>query len=187
MPTFRSITLSLQSQHDAALLPEETIHPHPNTPPTNPATPSARTTTVTARVPTYPSSRFWICYSCPAPPPPAFSSSSSDNVPRFYFFKLYVGGRCLLSWGVGERDAWCGKTGFGLYDGGTDFEGRRVVVRRGFFFPSSSLVEGEGAGSGSGSGGGFEVRVFRSFARRRERGVEVERFEDQGMEEGGVG
>ena len=45
---------------------------------------------------------------------------------------------------------------FGLYDGGTDFEGRRIVAKRGFFFPRED-----------GEGKGFEVRVFRCRARRR--------------------
>lgn len=47
---------------------------------------------------------------------------------------------------------------FALLDGGRDFEGKRIVEKRGFFFPGA-----DGHHSDS-----FEIRIFRAKARRTE-------------------
>ena len=83
----------------------------------------------------------------------------ADADVRFYYFKLFAGGKCILSWGVGEQDDWCGKTMYALFNAGTDFEGKKVVEKRGLFFPKRSK---------RGSVNGFEIRVFRARARKRE-------------------
>jgi len=174
MPTYRGITVSLQSQYDALTIPEQ---PLPSASSRSEdllldsvrnderyftvgemegevATPSTRLAEVS--VPIYLCSRFWISYSCPTPLP--------DNDCRFYYFKLFISGKCIVSWGVGEGDNWEGKTVCGLFDGGTDFEGRSVIERRGFFFADKEdAVEG--------ISGGFQIRVYRSKARRREKVV----------------
>ena len=46
---------------------------------------------------------------------------------------------------------------YALFNAGTDFEGRKVVEKRALFFPKQAR-----------DGDGFEVRVFRAKARRRE-------------------
>ena len=56
---------------------------------------------------------------------------------------------------------------FGLFDAGTDFKGRKVVEKRGLFFPKSE--------KGGQNEKGFEVRVFRAMGRKRE-GVKYEKF-----------
>ncbi len=171
MPTFREITITVQSQYDAETIPEdplssrasvsetgssnnlrqeETVHPA-NLP---------RTTEVS--IPTYPSSQFWIRYSCR---PPAGRLSSGDEV-RYYYFKLIIAGKCVVSWGIGEEEGWSGKTVYAPFTAGTDFEGKKVVEKRGLFFPNAP------AGIG---GGGFEIRVYRAKARRRE-GTRYESF-----------
>ena len=147
MPTHRSISIELESQYGLAIpevLSSASRKPVPI---------SGRT--ITTSIPTLPSSQFWICYSCPLPPPP----KPGGDETRFYYFKLYVSGRNVLSWGVGEQENWRGKTIFGLYDAGTDFEGKRVVEKRGLFFPEAKKMDDEG---------GFEIRVFRAKARKRE-------------------
>ncbi|KAK0312888.1 hypothetical protein LTR01_002551 [Friedmanniomyces endolithicus] len=141
-----------------------------------------RTRVKAVTIPIYPGSQFWMSYRCPRPPPP-FSGSTSetetgtDRPFRFWYFKVFAAGRggkdvCLVSWGVGEREEWSGKTVFAL------FEGRRKggLEKRGFFFPAAGAraVFGSG-GSVEGAGGVegeamLEVMVYRSWARKRERG-----------------
>ena len=74
----------------------------------------------------------------------------------------------MLSWGVSEEEDWQGKVVCGFWDAGTDFEGKRVVEKRGLFFPQDEEA-----------GGGFEIRVFRAKARRREE-VKHEMFQEDG-------
>ncbi|KAK3723519.1 hypothetical protein LTR37_001771 [Vermiconidia calcicola] len=162
MPTYRGVTVSLQSQYDAVTIPEYL--------PSTSGSPnlehkddyqsqhrqSSNARNVDLLIPTYPSSQFWISYRCRVPQPRAPGWADV----RFYYFKLYVSGRCVLSWGVGEDDNWSGKTVFGLFDAGTDFGGKKIVEMRGLFFPGTN--EKLHAGSG------FEIRVFRAKARKRE-------------------
>ena len=115
-----------------------------------------------------PSSQFWISYSCAPPTEP-------KDVQHFYF-KLYVSGKCIVSWGVGKKEHWCGKTHFALYDAGTDFEGKRVIEKRGLFFPKDGRAR---------EGAGFEIRVFQAKARKRE-GVRYDIFKAEGGAEGPV-
>ncbi|KAK5125347.1 hypothetical protein LTR85_000456 [Meristemomyces frigidus] len=134
------------SQYDALTIPETEW----------PSTGNSPTSSVAdVSIPAYPSSQFWLRYNCGTPPP--------GSTCRFYYFKLSINGEAVVSWGVGEEDCWSGKTMFGLFDSASDFEGRKVIEKRGFFF--SQRV-------GAGSGGGvpaIEIKVFRSKARRREK------------------
>lgn len=167
MPTHRSVTITLQSQYDAHTIPE-TLSPSSRN-----LLPIANRT-ITANIPIYPASQFWIAYQCPLPPP----AKPGGDETRFYYFKLYVldsslegqgaNGRCVLSWGVSEEQDWLGKVVCGFWDAGTDFEGKKVVEKRGLFFPKDD--EGRG---------GFEIRVFRAKARRREE-VKHEAFLEDG-------
>ncbi|CAK3883486.1 Hypothetical predicted protein [Lecanosticta acicola] len=173
MPSSRGISISLQSQYDARTIPE---WPPPPTTSTaslgshnldhsanNPdATPTDTTSanTAEAHIPIYRGSQLWINYTCPDP----HDTSSADTM--YYYFKLLIGEQCMFSWGVGEEDNWSGRVTFGIFDGGTDFEGRRVLEKRALFFPKD---EGEGKG-------GFEIRVFRSKARKGET-MRLERYD----------
>ena len=163
MQTHRSITISLESQYGFTI-PETLSTSSRNLLPI-----SSRT--ITANIPSLPSSQFWISYACPLPPPP----KPEGDETRFYYFKLYVSGKSVLSWGVGEQEQWCGKTIFGLYDGGTDFEGRKMVEKRGLFFPEEIKMK---------DCEGFEIRVFRAKARKREE-VEYETFSELAVGESG--
>ncbi|KAF2773770.1 hypothetical protein EJ03DRAFT_68719 [Teratosphaeria nubilosa] len=174
MPTLNDITVTLQSQYDALAIPEfaskDALLNDASPTPTRqyyvsdgedearasaiePILPTDKQS-IDAYIPTYPSSQFWICYQCPG-----FQSDIVEGV-GYYYFKFIVGDRCFLSWGSGAEDSWCGKTMFGLFDGGTDFEGRQMVERRGLFFAHDFYLAGDET---------FEIRVFRAKARRREK------------------
>ncbi|RMY56363.1 hypothetical protein D0863_13001 [Hortaea werneckii] len=193
MPTHRGITLALQSQYDALTIPEASL---PSAMPVpedglvdfaigegredrflveDSCTDSGVSGTVyyldpalrTAHVsiPIYASSQFWIVYACPEP---SFGIRPENNVKvRYFFFKLLVRGQCIVSWGCGEQQGWQGKTMFGLVNSGSDFERRRGVEKMGFFFPPYSSEAYDG--SECADTVAFEVQVFRSWARRRER------------------
>ena len=91
---------------------------------------------------------------------------------KYYYFKALIGGQCVLSWGVGEKDGWRGKVSFGIFDGGTDFEGNSAVERRAFFFPRKHK------GCGDVHGGMFDIRVYRSKARKREK-LALQKFDEK--------
>ncbi|KAK3111162.1 hypothetical protein LTR53_013859 [Teratosphaeriaceae sp. CCFEE 6253] len=174
MPTLRGINITLHSQYDALAIPEYTaaglaIPPH-HPPLQNAAmgenhvgecdsTPvDGAASTVDIHIPVYQNSQFWLSYSCPSPPP-------SGRSFRFWYFKLCVGGQCLVSWGTSEREKWRGTTMFALFHGGMDFERRGVVEKRGLFFPDSTRAAVRGKEPV------FEVKVFRAVARKREKGA----------------
>ena len=105
MPTYRSITISITSQFDICQLPEYAPPTSTNDPfSTLPALLNPEQALVTVYIPTYPSSQFWLRYSVAPPYPPK----------AIYYFKLYLNGKCVVSWGCGEDEKYCGKTVFGL-------------------------------------------------------------------------
>lgn len=187
MPEYAGFSIALASQYDAATIPESRVRVL--SAPTHLdriATESpglgvqhsdktfqdrgdgAKGTVVEACVPVWAGSQFWVCYACPPPSAGEDEDSQDEDVEKeveedvkYFYFKLYVSGRCVLSWGVGEEGKWKGKTMFGLFDGGRDFEGRRIVEKRGLFFPNDVL----GCRTDD---DGFEIRIFRAKARRRE-------------------
>ena len=164
MPTFENIVLTLQSQYDALRIPERLSASSDRSSPSS----HHHGCIIEVDIPSYTGSQFWISYDC------ASSTTEGDDDDRdgsgggrfdpkvrFYFFRLHVlDGACLLNWGVGEHDDWRGKTMFGLYDGGSDFEGKKVVEKRGMFFPSRREPRRDA---------GFEVQVFRSRARVKQK------------------
>ncbi|KAK4961529.1 hypothetical protein LTR10_002019 [Elasticomyces elasticus] len=169
MPSLCGINVSLQSQYDALTIPEYPLADDASSMPKLDDRVDELKKTADVQIPIYQSSQFWLSYTCP-PAPEGCSF-------RFYYFKLFVKDRCLVSWGTGEEEDWSGKTVFGLYDGGHDFERRRVVEKRGFFFPSRGIT-------GIKEQEMFEVRVFRSIARKREKGV-IESFERSAFKDAG--
>lgn len=184
MPTYRGVCISLQTQYDSASIPEypplsvtltpspRKVHPSSDinsyklTPSSDlnssshgfsPQPPQA----AEVYIPIYQGAQFWIHYQCPESPPQfGISDQLTAIETTFYYFKLYLRGKCVLSWGVGREDCWAGKVSFGIYNSGTDFDGRRILEKRGFFFKNE-----EGTPD---SDNGFEIKVFRSMGRRRE-------------------
>lgn len=184
MPTYRGVCISLQTQYDAASIPEypplsvpltpspRKVHPSSNinsyklTPPSDLNSGSYDSSlkppqAAEVYIPIYQGAQFWIHYQCPEPPPHFDTSDPLMPIEtRFYYFKLYLRGKCVLSWGVGREDRWAGKVSFGIYNSGTDFDGRRILEKRGFFFKKEERTPD--------SDHGFEIKVFRSMGRRRE-------------------
>lgn len=184
MPTFRGICISVQTQYDSASIPEypplsvsltpsprkehgaSNINSYKLTPSSDLNSSSSDFSRRASRaaevyIPQYYGAQFWIHYQCSEPPPEFdISEQLKSTETRLYYFKLYLRGKCVLSWGVGPEDRWAGKVSFGIYNSGTDFDGRRVLEKRGFFFKKE-----EGTPD---SDHGFEIKVFRSKGRRRE-------------------
>ena len=111
--------------------------------------------TITVYIPTYPSSQFWLCYSISPPIPPK----------QLFYFKLYLNGACVLSWGCGEEDGYAGKTMFGLFDSGETFFGQPAIEKRLLCFsnengklPDLSFNNLQDV---------MEIEVFRSKGRQR--------------------
>lgn len=179
MPTFRGVSVTLESQYDIMKLPEfpplevsslsisegasRTLPHKPHTPSfrvscspslSNVSATSIYTTSPIVEVyaPTYPASQFWISYGIA---PSAFDKTQVQT--RFVYFKLILSGQCVVSWGVGEEEEWKGKTMWGLFREGTGdgWFGKKAVEKRGFFFQGADVEQR------------LEVQVFRARGRRR--------------------
>ena len=158
MPTYRSITISLISQFDILTIPEFA-------PPTTPTDPFSNAPTlinpdhslVSVYVPTYPSSQFWLSYSISPPHPPKL----------LYYFKLYLNGNPVVSWGCGEDDDYRGKTMFGLFKPGrtSSLTKSATLERRVLCFsPDVTALDHLALDNLSDV---MEIKVFRSKARKR--------------------
>jgi len=155
MPTYRSITTSIISQHGIFSLPEYPPPAVPNDPfSTLPTLCDQERGLVSVYIPTYPSSQFWIRYSIAPPYPPR----------ALYYFKLFLKGNCVLSWGCGEEDGYEGRTMFGLYDSGDCWMGETGVERR-------ILCFGRGVKLGEDTAVDpddvMEIRIYRAKGRMR--------------------
>ncbi len=156
MPNYRSITISLLSQFDVLTIPEfppPAVAKDPFA--TSPTLISSDQSLVSVYIPTYPCSQFWLNYSIAAPHPPK----------AFYYFKLYINGGCVISWGCGEEDGYKGKTMFGLYDSGEVYFGQRVVEKRILSFSSENGLVADNTVDDPKKV--MEVKVFRSKGRKR--------------------
>lgn len=155
MPTYRSITLSVVSQHDIYNLPE---YPPPSTPndpfSSLPTLISEDRALVSVYIPTFPGSQFWISYSISPPYPPK----------ALYYFKLYLKGKCLVSWGCGEENGYRGRTMFALYDSGENWLGESGVERRAFRFDTASKNEELISDDWSNV---MEIKIYRAKGRHR--------------------
>ncbi|MCJ1244100.1 hypothetical protein MMC30_001298 [Trapelia coarctata] len=148
MPTYLNLTLALISQYDAMSLPEfQPPASSPNDPfNSHPALISESQPIVSVYIPTYPCSTFWLSYTIAPPHPPKI----------LYYFKLFINGTHIVSWGCGEKENYTGKTMFGL------FRGPLGVLERGMLSFSSEDDAGRSMSSEM-----MEVRVYRSKGRRK--------------------
>lgn len=155
MPEQRGISISLQSQYDALSLPEFPA-PVPAATPSGRLSPQERghetnqSCIVEAYTPIYPGSQFWIVFR---------SSQPAEDI-RYYYFELFLGGKCVLSWGCGKKNGWSGRVGFGIFESlGDDLAGYPLLEKRAFVF--SNMREAN-------EGGSFEIRVYRAIGRERQ-------------------
>lgn len=150
MPTYRSITISLVSQFDIMTIPE---YAPPNAPKgsdsTLPVLVDPGHSLVSVYIPTYPSSQFWISYSIAPPHPPK----------ALYYFKLFLYGSCVVSWGCSEEDGYKGRTMFALFDSGETYKGHALLERRALSFGPESAADANF----------MEIKVYRSKGRKRTR------------------
>ncbi|KAL9576209.1 MAG: hypothetical protein Q9212_007291 [Teloschistes hypoglaucus] len=153
MPTYRNITINLVSQFDILNIPEYA-------PSTTQNDPFAETpalvdkSLVSCYIPIYPLSRFWFAYSISAPHPPK----------ALYYFKLFINGVCVVSWGCGEENDFKGKTMYALFDSGELWMGEPTVDAMGFGFTSETTDSNPPNGMFDHA---MEVRVYRARGRRR--------------------
>jgi hypothetical protein len=151
MPTYRSITLSLISQHDFQAIPEYNCP----SPPIGTSDLNSKirgdtkeahsfaddnTHSVSVYAPTFPNSQFWLSFDAVKPASPT----------KYYFFKFFVDGTHFNSWGTGEESDWSGKMTFGLFVNEYD----QIEKRNLAFGPAADM------------GGVIEVRVFRCLGRK---------------------
>jgi len=111
---------------------------------------------VSVYVPTYPASQFWLSYSIAPPFPPKL----------LYYFKLYLNGGPIVSWGCSEADGYKGKTMFGLFDSGKTSPKRPVLQRRALCFAAEDDDDAAKYAADN-LDQVMEVRVFRSRGRKR--------------------
>lgn len=148
MPKHQGIRISLISQYDAKKIPEYRNADHDL---------HATANAVDVSIPIYPSSQFWIRYSCRQPP------QGSDI--HFFYFKLYVAGKFQVAWGCGSQDKWKGETVFVPTEArpleSSSQSERPFHQKLGLFFPRAG-------GTIRNSDPTFEIRVYRAKARKRE-------------------
>ncbi|KAL8955925.1 MAG: hypothetical protein Q9193_006388, partial [Seirophora villosa] len=116
MPAYRNITINLVSQFDILNIPEYAPPASLEDPFAAPPTPVDKSL-VSCYIPIYPLSQFWLSYSISAPHPPK----------ALYYFKLFINGACVVSWGCGEENGFKGKTTYGLFDSGQRWMGEPGV------------------------------------------------------------
>lgn len=165
MPTYRGINVELRCpQHDILIIPE---YPPPqeghrssrgltessssDTSRRAPQLVDHAASLVTVYIPIFPSSQFWLCYSV----------DPSKTLAPYYYFKLYVSGEHVVSWGCGRADGYRGKTMYALYDRGNNLSGNESTEKRCFAFSSEEQLR-------TGNQMRFlEIRVYRSNGRKR--------------------
>ncbi|KAI9751329.1 MAG: hypothetical protein M4579_006112 [Chaenotheca gracillima] len=157
MPSYRSITVSLVSQLGILTIPEYAPPTHQASlrPGEGAAGPIIRLVEpsqalVSVYIPHYSCSRFWVKYSIAPPTPPGMH----------YYFKLFMNGRHIISWGTSEKENFLGKTMFALFDAGEDWLGIPGVEKRMLHFSGQDTSEDPISSV-------LEVKVFRSKGRKR--------------------
>lgn len=133
---------------------------------------SPKSPVVEVYTPTYPGSQFWISYAASKTTlvPVAAAGQDMQQLPAatatgFLYFKLFVDGTSVVSWGVGENQGWKGKTMWGLCKGSAGaetWEGFGTLEKRGLFFAARDEVSQEVEG-----GACLEIRVYRARGRKR--------------------
>lgn len=115
--------------------------------------------TATVFTPVFPASRFWIAYQV----------NTTEVISTYFYFKLIVDGRHIVSWGTGEKEKYQGSTKHALFKADLVSETRLLdAAQRGFTFPSCPAA------------GCIEVQVYRSNARRRrQRGIGLETYKPE--------
>lgn len=165
MPSYRSITLSLISQYDILTIPEyaplevSSDDPFVTTTSNNPVLIDAAKSLVSVYVPRYPGSQFWLRYCISPPYPPK----------ALYYFKMFLNGIELVSWGCGKDEGYKGKTMWALYDIGVEWMGERAIERKVLCFGPDEDAGSNDIKAGNDLGQVMEIRVYRAKGRKEMR------------------
>lgn len=155
MPTYRSITTAIVTQHDIYNLPE---YPPPDASDDPfsclPTLIDEERALVSVYIPIFPGSQFWITYSISPPYPPK----------ALYYFKLFLRNKCIVSWGCGSEHGYRGRTMFALYGSGESWMGESGVERRALCFNSNAK---KGVVIHEDSNDVMEIQIFRARGRQR--------------------
>ncbi|KAI0598121.1 hypothetical protein F4775DRAFT_556583 [Biscogniauxia sp. FL1348] len=188
MPYFRGIELSIIASYEAQSLPE---YPHPDgssvrllrtgaaledlqdadRPSLQPSASSGSTDTdptrqkkvnprVSVYIPSLPGEQFWLRYSVNQSPPPS----------RCIFFKMYMNGRHIVSWGVDTNNRTSGSVTRALYEPGDrwgDTAAGLQVGTVGIETRYFHFMLGLDKKSVAEDGGLIEVHIFRCRGRKR--------------------
>lgn len=156
MPTYEGATVYLISQYDARVCPEYA--------PGKPADPFIEDVklyeedkrAVNVYTPVYPCSQLWIAYD--------IKPSESTPEIKYYYFKLLINGRQVVSWGCGEEDKWQGKTMFSMFASQIKVDDTWIpcIETRSF-----SFGRGEDNDPTEPKQDCIEIRMFRARARKR--------------------
>lgn len=180
MPTYKNITISLRSsaQETAPLLE---FPPPPHLPGVR--IEDAQSSTATVYVLASPGLTFWIAYHVK---PPALSIMDQPDV-KYFLFKLYMEGRHVVTWAVGEEDEWKGKTMFGLFE---NQAWRGGVEKRAFTFATGEkggMKDVDVDAEKDHEERFMEIKVFRASARKRVQRKTPELMETEVGKEGAGG
>jgi hypothetical protein len=144
MPEHNGVRIALISQYDILFIPE---YHSPN----NDAN-QANTRAIDIYIANYAASHFWIRYACDA--------TTLETGTRFFYFKLYIGGKFAVAWGCGAQDEWQGETFFVPSEAASTDDSKACREKLGMFFPRDVEVAPEVLT--------FEIRVYRAKARKRQ-------------------
>ncbi|KAL3419606.1 hypothetical protein PVAG01_08104 [Phlyctema vagabunda] len=183
MPIHKGVQISVISQWELSIHPE---FPHPETSehkkefeekkkrsiPTTALSESLVHSSVSVYIPSVKGARFWLRYSVLEP---------QAQECKLWYFKLYMNGRHISSWGIDTKQDTSGQVMRGLFEPSSRWnfkEKGRLYKRKGtesrpFFFSN----QGE-AQSAAIDGGSIMVIVYRAKGRRR-RIAEIEGFKNQ--------
>ncbi|KUI56778.1 hypothetical protein VP1G_04095 [Cytospora mali] len=188
MPSLRGIEVSVLAQLEAEELPE---YPHPDgssaylrglndtagdnspraAPDVEPALLTRSNPTVAVYIPSLPGAQFWINYVVEREPTP----------PGHLFFKLYMNGRHITSWGINPRIKTKGQVEKALYEPSERWdheENGTVIKQTGIEARYFHFVGGQQEKSVAEDGGLIEVQVFRAKGRKR-RAAKLDQYRHQ--------
>ncbi|KAL0467083.1 hypothetical protein QR685DRAFT_75025 [Neurospora intermedia] len=120
--------------------------------------------TIATYIPSVPGHCFAIQYNINVPPPPPC---------KYFFFKLFLNGRAITSWGINPTERQHGNVVKSLWAPGPSYNGQAGLECRNFVF-----LPGQETRSPAEDGGLIEVKVFRAQDRKA-RAPKVEDFHPQ--------
>ncbi|KAJ8065059.1 hypothetical protein OCU04_005772 [Sclerotinia nivalis] len=126
---------------------------------------------ISVYIPSASGSRFFVRYNV---------CDAADQSPWFYF-KLYMNGRHITSWGTNSKTRPTGQVMKALFEPGAEWdykEGKTTYKNPGTEFRPFFFRQEEGGRGAADDGGLIEIKVFRARGRKR-RNPKLEQYKDQ--------